>query len=422
MRQREQRPKGHAYIDELRLRFGARPHSCRMDMVSSGPGDQRTPYEVCDGIAMIDVCGVLTSEAWYEDETEYDDIIDEITMAVSDVSVRGILLCVDSPGGDTDGAFECADAIVAAGKQKPIRCAVDTIAYSAGYLIASCADIIYVPPVSGGVGSVGVYSAHVDYSGALDQAGIAVTLISAGKGKTDYSPYAPLSDAAKRRIQADVDRLYGEFVGRVCKRRSMSIDRLTKDLGAGMFNGSADALTSGLADRVGSPDTACSELLVYLEMSSSSTMISIPGSAASASAPSQKKEAVQMADPIQADATEAPPVTDPSPAPIAAPAAAASTAPTVEQMTTAARAEGYAQAHEIVELCVIANRPAAAADMIRRNLTPAQARSELLTARAEADPEIHSHITPEAGLSASGENPLLADARKRAQAAKKEAK
>jgi capsid assembly protease len=99
---------------------------------------------------------------------------------------------------------------------------------------------------------VGVVCAHADYSVALKQAGIDITLISAGEGKADGSPYTPLSAAALATIQTEVDRQYGELIGAVAKGRGMKASAVVK-LGSRTFNGAADAIASGVADAAGSP-------------------------------------------------------------------------------------------------------------------------------------------------------------------------
>jgi ClpP class serine protease len=66
---------------------------------------------------------------------------------------------------------------------------------------------------SGEVGSIGVYSAHQDISAAQKKLGVKTTLVSAGKYKTERSPFEPLSrrgaggDAGEgRRLLRDVRR------------------------------------------------------------------------------------------------------------------------------------------------------------------------------------------------------------------------
>ena len=76
----------------------------------------RRPYAIQDGVAVIDIAGVLANEPSLFDAilygaTAYGKILDEVEQAASDPEVRGILLRVNSPGGDSENAFETAAAL-----------------------------------------------------------------------------------------------------------------------------------------------------------------------------------------------------------------------------------------------------------------------------------------------------------------------
>lgn len=89
-------------------------------------------------------------------------------------------------------------------EQKPIYAFVAEHALSAGYVLASQADRIILPR-TGAVGSIGVVALHTDMSGALDQKGIAVTLIHAGSHKVDANPYQPLPEAIHGQMQRELE-------------------------------------------------------------------------------------------------------------------------------------------------------------------------------------------------------------------------
>jgi signal peptide peptidase SppA len=385
------RPAGHDYRTELERRFGTRVSLCRMDLVDAA-GVQRKPYQVAERVALIEITGVLTNDAWWWDETEYGQIQREVKMAAEDPDVDGILLRISSPGGETDNAFETAAVLAEAGKKKPMWAVADTIAYSAGYLLASQAAKIYVPPISGGVGSIGVYAAHLDFSGYLEQAGVKVTLISAGKGKTDGNPYEPLSESARKKIVAEVDRLYGEFVAAVARGRSGLAEQEIRGIGADLFQGSKAALGSGLADRAGSVDEAWFDLASSAQQAKNSSIV-----AAAAVAALAIKEKSMPPDTVKPDA-------------------AAAAAPVVSQLPAAdpetLREEGRSAAAQVVQLCKIAGKPELASEFIDQKLTARQVGEKLLALQSEeAGDEIHSHV--KGGTSASptslnlDENPVV---------------
>jgi signal peptide peptidase SppA len=230
-------------------RLGPRPHMIELAAVCESYVPSK-PYEMFAGVAVIGISGVLSNDPWYGD-TSYTSICDALNQANADSLVKAIVLRINSPGGETDGAFETAQLLATVAENKPCLAVADPCAFSAAYLLASQCSEVWAAPSSGGVGSIGVYAGHWDVSGALKQAGMKVTLISAGEGKTDGNPYEPLSDSARADIQANVDRLYGDFVAAVARGMGIAESAVVR-LGARLYQGGKAALGSGLADRAGS--------------------------------------------------------------------------------------------------------------------------------------------------------------------------
>jgi signal peptide peptidase SppA len=173
--------------------------------------------------------------------------------ALADPAVGSILIEIDSPGGRVDGVPELAAEIRKSRGDKPIVAISNTTAASAAYWIASQCDEIVVTP-SGEVGSIGVYCAHEDLSGALEQDGVKVTLVSAGKFKTEGNPFEPLSEEAVAAFQADVDAYYTMFVNDVAKGRGVSAAAVRDGFGEGRMVMARDAVAAGMADRVATVD------------------------------------------------------------------------------------------------------------------------------------------------------------------------
>ena len=86
------------------------------------------PYEDAakDGIQVIPISGILANRY------SYDRIRDWMSAAMRNEKVRGILLRVNSFGGEVDGVFDAADVIREAAKEKPVWVSVDDNAFSAG--------------------------------------------------------------------------------------------------------------------------------------------------------------------------------------------------------------------------------------------------------------------------------------------------
>lgn len=214
------------------------------------------PYVVRDGILQIPVKGVLLHDFSFavgSYATGYIYIARALARGIADDNVRGIALVCDSPGGHVAGNFELVDKIFAARSSKPIRAFAHESAYSAAYSIASAANEIAVSR-TGGVGSIGVVTYHMDLSAAMEDAGIKVTFIYAGKYKVEGNAYEALPKDAKDRMQKRIDQLYSVFVSSVARNRAMDEEavRATEAL----CYSADDAISVGLADSVASFDDA----------------------------------------------------------------------------------------------------------------------------------------------------------------------
>ena len=170
----------------------------------------------------------------------------------ADPNIKGIVLDVDSPGGNVAGVPEAVGAIrdvKAAGK--PITAVAHHWAASAAYWLASAADELVVTP-SGEVGSIGVYVYHEDISKRLGMLGVTPTLIKAGANKAEGHPAFPLGEEAAAHVQARVDDYYGMFVKDVAKGRGVPLSTVRDSFGGGRMVGAQEAVRLGMADRVDS--------------------------------------------------------------------------------------------------------------------------------------------------------------------------
>lgn len=252
---------------------------------------QGRPYQVAQGLAFVPVSGVLAHRMDAHIEglfTGYDFIQSTFSRAMADPDVKAVVLDVSSPGGEVHGAFETADMIAAARGKKPIYAVVDGYAYSAGYAIASAADKIFVAE-TGGVGSVGVVTMHVDYSQQLAEDGIKVTYIYAGAHKIDGNPYQELSDSARKGIESRIEDSYNVFVSAVARNRRMSPDAV-RSTEAALFAGPA-AKEVGFADAVLAPREAVLAILGELSGSRRSTKRGSPMDVENAQAPDANQAA-----------------------------------------------------------------------------------------------------------------------------------
>jgi signal peptide peptidase SppA len=346
---------------------------------AGGERPSRKPYEVTpDGIAIIPIEGTLVHKSYGLDAfsglRSYVDLQEEIEDAATDPSIKGILLDIDSPGGEVAGVFDLVDTIYSARAAKPVFAAANSDAFSAAYLLASGAQYIYAGRTSG-LGSIGVIVTHLDVSASDQKLGYKYTIIHAGARKADFNPHAPLADEARAVIEAEVDRTYQLLVGSVGRNRGLAGSDI-RQTEAGLYFG-GDAVAARLADRLGTRQDALADLRNAI---SGPTAASIP---LKGNAMNEEQRAAE-ATPSAAD---------------------------IEAIRAEAYRQGYADATEIVDLCELAGMPRRAAGLLAKQTTPDAARQQLMEARvAEDAPEIRSHVMPETGTTAKpslANNPVL---------------
>jgi signal peptide peptidase SppA len=234
---------------------------------------QLRPYIVRDGILQIPVKGALLhnfSYALFDWATGYEYIWQAFKRGAADFAIgqiKGIALVCDTPGGMAAGCFDARDKMLALKDETgvPVAGFAHEAAYSAGYAIITVADPGQIAVSrTGGVGSIGVVTGHLDVSGAMEKAGLKFTYISAGEGKTDGNPYEALSPEAKARTQARIDEMYGIFVAAVARSRSLEESVIRETLGAHCYT-ATQAVSNGLADTVGSFEDAVSAFADFLD-------------------------------------------------------------------------------------------------------------------------------------------------------------
>lgn len=343
----------------------------------------RSTHAGAPSIAVIPVHGTLVKRTAGLNAasglTSYTEIGAMLEAALADPQVAGILLDIDSPGGEAAGSFELARTIREATKTKPVWAVANDSAFSAAYAIGAAANRLIVSE-TGGVGSIGVIALHVDQSVKDANEGYRFTAVTAGNRKNDFSPHEALTPSAKADLQAEVDRLYGLFVDHVAAMRRLDATDV-RGTEAGLFFG-GNAISAGLADAVGTLDSALTDFSLYLSSRSRKSPQARAVTRTEAATPTQEQEM----NPHEVEVV---------PEMIGVDAAAVLVAEARREVTQSAQA--------IAELCLIANVPDKAAEFIAAGKSEAEVRQALIeakAARSDATP-IASAITPDAGTGAS---------------------
>jgi signal peptide peptidase SppA len=379
----------------------------------------RTETFTAPGIAVLPIHGTLVRRTQGLEAasglTSYEAIGVQLDAALADPAIHGILLDVDSPGGEAGGVFELAERIRAADAVKPVWALAAESAFSAAYALAAGASQLALTRTAG-VGSIGVIALHLDQSGHDAQQGYRYTAITAGKHKNDFSPHAPLDPQAAERLQAEVDRLYGMFLTHVAAMRGLDPEAV-RATEAGLYFGE-DAVAAGLADAVASREAFLAQFITTVQPQGRSRN-PVLHTAAGSALTLPENTFMDMHDPIPTasesalESTREPVIepthdTEPAPEPVIEP-----TSDTEEPASEppASPAAVRQEAVAIAELCVLSGCPERTAEFLSRGLSEAEVRRTLLSARAANEaPEIRSAIHPDAHVtqrSAPDHNPLI---------------
>jgi len=180
-----------------------------------------------------------------------DAVVEAIETADADPNVRGLLVKLNTPGGeivpsdDVRLAVEAFDGPVVA--YATDRCA------SGGYWIASACDRIFAREGSL-VGSVGVIGSRVNAKGLADELGLSYERFAAGKYKDAGQPLKELDADDRAYLQGLIDDYYDRFVETVAEGRDLDPEAV-RETEARVFLG-PEAAERGLVDEIGTDEDA----------------------------------------------------------------------------------------------------------------------------------------------------------------------
>ncbi len=223
--------------------------------------DEFRNFEVKDGIATLNLHGILTKEVdlfmmiFGGGGTSSRMLIEDFKAARDDKAVKGIFLDIDSPGGDLDATVELADLIFESRGIKPILAYTELMA-SAALWIGSGADHVVAANSATRIGSIGVVMVHSEISKAAEMHGEKFTVFSAGKFKAIGNEHEPLSKADKDYIQSIVDYNNSLFVEAIARNYDVSTSIVNQQMGDGKLFIGQQALDAGLANEIANREQA----------------------------------------------------------------------------------------------------------------------------------------------------------------------
>ncbi|HEX4808848.1 MAG TPA: signal peptide peptidase SppA [Bryobacteraceae bacterium] len=172
----------------------------------------------------------------------------------NDGTVKGVIVRVDSPGGDAVASDEILHELKLLSEAKPTVISMSDYAASGGYFISMTGSRIVAYPNTL-TGSIGVLYARPNLHDLYSKLGINEAILTRGKFADMDSDYVPLSDAAKQKLHESIQMTYQSFVSKVAAARKKTYDQIDPIAQGRVWMG-AQASQNGLVDELGGLDQA----------------------------------------------------------------------------------------------------------------------------------------------------------------------
>lgn len=211
--------------------------------------------DIAPKIVVLPVKGEISfdrQDGFFSTGFSADDAIQELDSLNEDSSVKGIILEIDSPGGNVVASKQLADKVKSL--DKPVVALVKESAASGAYWIASSSDWIVADEMSI-VGSVGVIGSYLQFSKLMEKYGVEYERLVAGSVKDLGSPYKELTKEEKELLESKLAEIQKYFLQDVASSRKLSPKNIDK-ISDGSFYLGIEAKDLGLVDEFGNIDIA----------------------------------------------------------------------------------------------------------------------------------------------------------------------
>ncbi len=177
-----------------------------------------------------------------------------LTAVREDSRVLAAVLHIDSRGGAAAASDLIWREVRRLAAKKPVVAYMHDVAASGGYYIACAATKIVAQPGTL-TGSIGVVAGKLSVAGLLEKAGVNAVLLRRGEASGMMHPTHDYTDEERRRLRAEVDALYDQFVRKVASGRGLSVEAAEAQARGRVWVGS-DAHARGLVDELGDAGAA----------------------------------------------------------------------------------------------------------------------------------------------------------------------
>ncbi|GGP00514.1 signal peptide peptidase SppA [Nonomuraea glycinis] len=246
--------------DEVKQSTGGDTHLLYVSRYQRGANARKLPQPTADGIALVHGTGQIRtgrsgrSPLGGGGAMGSDTISAALRAARRDEHVKAVVFRVDSPGGSYVASDTVWREVVLTRKVKPVIVSMGDLAASGGYFVAMAADVIFAQPGTL-TGSIGVFGGKPVLAQLLERIGVNTELVAEGANAGMFSTSRAFSPEQWERVNAWLDRIYDDFVGKVAQGRDLTRDR-AHELARGRVWTGADAHARGLVDELGGLEDA----------------------------------------------------------------------------------------------------------------------------------------------------------------------
>ena len=216
-------------------------------------------------IAIIHVEGAIVTGDIGFNTAGSGGIVKKINKARDDKNVKGIVLRVNSPGGDVYASTMITNALEEfQSTGRPVITSMGDIAASGGVWVTTTSEEIWAENTTL-TGSIGVYGIYPDLSPLAKWAGINYDGVSMTKAGEVYDVRRGMNDEINKQFREGIENFYKDFVAKVANNRGMDFSEVLKVAGGRIWRGDK-AFEIGLVDKLGSLDDAISSMATKLEL------------------------------------------------------------------------------------------------------------------------------------------------------------
>ena len=204
-----------------------------------------------ENVAVIMAVGTILDGSQPSGSIGGDSTAALLRQALTDESVKAVVLRVDSSGGSVFASEVIAHeigALQAAGK--PVVASMSSVAASGGYWISVVADRVIASPATV-TGSIGVFGMFPTYQRSLDAIGVATDGVGTTPWAGQLRPDREMSEGMKNLFQLLINDTYDDFISGVAEERAMD-KQVVDQVAQGQVWTGQDALDHGLIDELGS--------------------------------------------------------------------------------------------------------------------------------------------------------------------------